>query len=171
MGGNWAPRERWTLDAWDKVLDWEQVPPKDAVTFLESQGIKGDMGNLTGAVLRSVGFMKLYESGRVDGSSVGGGAGAVPESHAFFGSVDFLKDLMEILKGRVEILERKSCTQTSSGCMQIFVKSMCSLGTMNVEIQPWSTVSALKEKLWDQQGLRPFIFPSLDTAVEAEPAL
>jgi hypothetical protein len=59
------PREFWTLDAWDRAIDWDYAHPDVAAAFLESQGITGDFGNLPAKALRGMGFTTLYETGRI----------------------------------------------------------------------------------------------------------
>jgi hypothetical protein len=36
-------REGWSMDAWDRALDWDGAHPKEAAAFLTSQGIKGTL--------------------------------------------------------------------------------------------------------------------------------
>jgi hypothetical protein len=42
----WELRDVWTLDAWDRALDWGWAHPTEAAAFLESQGLGDDFGNL-----------------------------------------------------------------------------------------------------------------------------
>jgi hypothetical protein len=84
----------------------------------------------------------------------GGRSGAVPEDHAFFSSTNFLKELMDILKARVDILERRNGAQNSAGRMQIFVRTVVGIN-VPFEVQPSTTIMEIKENILDSQGLQP----------------
>jgi hypothetical protein len=149
MAGVWTFREKLSLDAWDRVFDWDQVHPKDAATFLLSQGIEGNIKYLSTDALRCIGFTKLYETGRLEPSKCGEGPKGVPDINLLFSSIFDLKMHVKTLKDRVEILEREN------GSMTIFVATLSRDQPYTLEVQPCNTITAVMVKWQDLRGVQP----------------
>jgi hypothetical protein len=152
MPGQWTLREKWSLDAWDRVFDWDHAHPKDAATFLLSQGIEGNIKYLSTDALRCIGFTKLYETGRIELGNCGEGPPGVPDVNAVHSLVSDLKKHVKILKDRVDTLEKKDGVHTCTGSMKVFVKTLADLQA-TLEVRPCNTILAVKEKITDQTGV------------------
>jgi hypothetical protein len=138
------PRVRWTLDAWNKAIDWARARPEEAATFLKYQGLEGYFENLTANALRAVGFTALYEAGRID-QSTGEGGGHAPESNDTSVSRMTVKALLEKLNERLEDLRRKMG-------MQIFVRNLAGR-KFTLQVQPSYTIGEIKNMMHNREGV------------------
>jgi hypothetical protein len=139
-------RDTWTLDAWDRALDWDQAHPDEAAAFLESQGLTGDFENLTAKALRGVGFTKMYETGRIEPVAVGAGKGGISDIKTILNSIHGLTTKTNMLTERITNLERRST--------QIFIKHPNG-ETMPLDVKPCDTIYQLKCMIRDREGMQP----------------
>ncbi len=138
------------MDAWDRALDWGGAHPKEAVAFLMSQGIKGELGNRSTDVLRCVGFTRLYETGRVQAPMLGYGGGGAQD--ALFISVTHLNKMVKALKVRTNILEKKNGLFKSAGG-QIVVEFILGRKKLTLDLEPCDTILGVKGKIQAKEGV------------------
>jgi hypothetical protein len=159
----WEARDVWTFDAWDKALDWDWAHPGEAAAFLKAQGLGGQSDNLTSKVLRGVGFIKLYEEGRIEAVTGGEGTGdtrnikAILQSfHELRRDVPGLKQDIIGLKRKTNMLKAKVTKIEGKNGMEIFVKSLCG-EIFPLKVQSDGTVSNLKTAIEEWEGVQPLV--------------
>jgi hypothetical protein len=141
-------REKWTLDAWNRAIDWDNAHPNQAAYFIRYQGLEGDFVNLTSNALRCLGFTGLYETGRIEApASVGGAAGELDKSPSSKSS-KYGITLVKPLEDRVASLERKES-------MLIVVCYLTGRFTP-LKVQPSDTIKDIKEHIHYKEGVHPY---------------
>jgi hypothetical protein len=158
MAGDSQFREKWTLDAWDRAVDWRHANHHHAADFLVSQRLTGNYANLTADALRCIGFTELYETGRIGAPTSMGGVGGGPEEKAFLNYfTDFLSKLVKKLLARVDVLEGRNGPLTSAGSMQIIAKTLTGKG-IPLEVLPGNSIGTVKAKISYKEGAHIWFF-------------
>jgi hypothetical protein len=149
-------RDVWTLDAWDRALDWDQARPAEAAAFLEFQEINGDFRNLNAKVLRAVGFTALYEAGRIEPVISGERASQNPDTKEILDSIRYLEKEVHGLNRMAGVLKSEICALGVDSGLRIFVKTLLGL-IFIVKAEPSDLVLKVKFLIKEWGGVKPVV--------------